>query len=312
MKGLQGKSAVVTGSGRGIGRAIAIALAAQGVSVVVNDYGCSETGTGCSSMPADEVANEIKQAGGIAIPNYNSVANYKEAKQIIQDCIDNFGRIDILVNCAGIIRWLWIYEYTEEDWDTIIDVHLKGTFNCTRHAAIFMKQQKSGRIINFTSEGWLGGVLSAAYCAAKGGIVSFTKAVAKDLAIYGVTSNAICPRATTRLGDKEGLVPLKLLEAGYLNEQQYHERINKPRSYKVHTPEQIAPIILYLASDYAYNINGKVFGSEGGKISLLSDPEEVKSIYKEGVWTLEELIKLMPESLSQGLKNRWVLPNHTF
>ncbi|MFC1532111.1 SDR family NAD(P)-dependent oxidoreductase [Thermodesulfobacteriota bacterium] len=302
---LEGKCAVVTGSGGGIGKAIAIALAAHGASVVVNDYGGSANGIGYSSKPANEVVDEIKREGGVAVPNYDTVADYKSAANIIQTCTDNFGKIDILVNCAGIIRWLWIYEYTEEDWDSVIDVHLKGTFNCARHASVLMQQQKSGRIINFTSEGWLGGVLSAAYCAAKGGIVSFSKAVAKDMAIDGITCNVVCPRATTRLGDNDRQVPLKLLEVGYLNEEKYKEVISKPRTTP-YPPEAVAPIAVYLSSEYASNINGKVFWSEGGKISLFSDPDEVKSIYKEGIWTQEELIKLMPKSLSQNLKNRWV------
>ena len=301
---LKGKNAVVTGSGRGIGRAIALALAAEGASVVVNDLGGGLDGIGADVAPVDEVVQEIKNLGGMAVANYDSVADFAAAERLIKSCVDNFGRLDILVNCAGISKGGTIYEMSEEDWDAVINVHLKGTFNCCRHACALMAQQGSGRIINTTSEEWLGTVGGTAYPAAKGGIVSLTRSMAREMGRYGVTCNAIAPEAATRMTANESIqVRYRLwYEAGYMSKERLDELLDMPG------PEAVAPIVLYLATDEAANINGRVFGCCGGRVTLYSEPEEVKAIYKDhkkdGPWTLDELIELIPKTLARGRRLR--------
>jgi NAD(P)-dependent dehydrogenase (short-subunit alcohol dehydrogenase family) len=300
---LKGKNAVVTGAGRGIGRAIALALAAEGASVVVNDLGGGPDGIGADAAPADEVVQEIKNRGGLAVANYDSVADFAAADRLIKSCVDNFGRLDILVNCAGIVRGGTIYEMSEEDWDAVINIHLKGTFNCCRHACALMAQQGSGRIINTTSETWLGTVGGTAYPAAKGGIVSLTRSIAREMGRYGVTCNAIAPEAATRMTMNEMMQAGFRLwyEAGYITKERMDELLDMAG------PEAVAPIVLYLATDEAANINGRVFWCGAGRVALFSEPEEVKAIYKDhkkdGPWTLDELVELVPRTLAVGLVN---------
>ncbi len=294
---LYGKNAVVTGAGRGIGREIALALAAEGARVVVNDTGVARDGTGSSDTPADEVVQLIKDGGGEAIANYESVADHAAAEKIIKACVDKFGRIDILCNLAGIARERMVFNLTEEEWDSVISVHLKGTFNCTKFACIQMREQKGGRIINTTSEAWRGTVGQSNYGAAKGGIVSFTRSVAREMAKYGVTCNAICPGAATRMTLSEEVKAgfQKRYEAGLITKERLDLMLNMPG------PEFVPPIVLYLATDEAAHISGKVFGCGGGLITLYSEPEPIKSIdkdyLKEGPWKLDELVDLIPKKL---------------
>src|ERR1051326_9074549 len=197
---LKDKVAVVTGAARGIGREIAILLAKHGARVCVNDYGGSEAGSGGAKSPADEVVGEIQKAGGQAVANYDSVASMAGGKSIVDTAVKAFGRIDIVVNNAGILRDRMIFNMSEEEWDAVINVHLKGSFACTRAAAPLMRQQKSGRIINITStSGLIGNYGQANYAAAKMGIVGLTKATALDLGRYGATANCIAPFAWTRM-----------------------------------------------------------------------------------------------------------------
>jgi NAD(P)-dependent dehydrogenase (short-subunit alcohol dehydrogenase family) len=299
---LKGKNAVVTGAGRGIGREIALGLAAEGVKVVVNDPGVARDGSGADKMPADEVVAEIKKKGGTAIANYNSVADFKAAAEIIKSCVDNFGRIDILVNCAGVLRERMIWNLSEEDWDTVISVHLKGTFNCTRHTAPLMREQRSGRIINVVSDAWRGTVGQSNYGAAKGGIVSFTRSIARELGRYGITCNCICPIAATRMTMDEGVKAgmKKRLEAGLITKEFYESFMSMPG------PEYVPPMVVYLASDAAANINGQVFHIERGRAAIYSEPVEIKAIYKSeagGMWTVDELESFVPKTLLTGYVN---------
>jgi NAD(P)-dependent dehydrogenase (short-subunit alcohol dehydrogenase family) len=288
---------VVTGAGRGIGRAIALALAGEGANVVVNDIGGAVDGTGGSTSPADEVVAEIKEKGGTAIPNYDSVAEYESAGRIIKSCLDNFGRIDILVCVAGILRDRMCFNMTPEEWDAVIKVHLYGTFYCARHACVPMREQKWGRIIGVTSDAYRGTVGHVNYGAAKGGIVSLIRSMALELSRYGITCNCIAPVAATRmtLSDevKEGFK--KRLEAGLISQETYERLVNMP------SPEFVAPLVVYLASDYGAGINGAVLGCGGGKISIHSVAEEVRVIYKdyrnEGPWTIEEMRRLIPRTI---------------
>src|SRR4029450_11492780 len=197
---LKGKVAVVTGAGRGIGREIAMLMAKHGAQVVVNDYGGTAGGSGAASAPADEVVNEIAKAGGKAVANYDSVASMAGGQSIVKTAVDNFGRIDIVVNNAGILRDRMIFNMTEEEWDAVINTHLKGSFAITRAAAPIMREQKSRRVSHMNSPpGLIGNVGQANYAAAKPGIFGLTKATALDMSRYNVTANCISPFAWTRM-----------------------------------------------------------------------------------------------------------------
>jgi NAD(P)-dependent dehydrogenase (short-subunit alcohol dehydrogenase family) len=286
---LEGKVAIVTGAGRGIGRGIALLMAREGARVVVNDPGVGPDGVGFDQGPADQVVQEIRSQGGNAVANYDNVASVEGGENIIRQCVETFGRIDILVNNAGIVRPRMIFNMTEEEWDAVIAVHLKGTFNCTRHASVLMRQQRFGRIINFTSESGLwGNAGQANYGAAKAGIAGFTRVVARDLGRYGVTCNAIAPRAWTRM---TATIPGRQAQ-----QQELVERMQRLR------PELIAPMVCYLASDYAWNINGQVFMVYAGTVALLRPPVPWRTVYKPGLWTADEIAQVMP-SLLEGTRN---------
>jgi NAD(P)-dependent dehydrogenase (short-subunit alcohol dehydrogenase family) len=295
---LEGRAAVVTGAGRGIGRAIALELAKEGAKVVVNDLGTGRAGEGADASPAEEVVAEIKKAGGVAVANGDSVADFVAAGRMIQSCVDNFGRIDILVNVAGILRDRMVHKMSEEEWDAVIDVHLKGTFNTIRHAAALMRAQKSGRIINFASESWLGIIAGQPnYAAAKGGIVSLTREVAGEMRNKNVTVNAIVPTAATRMNMNDDVIAnmKKMLEAGMITQEGFDEFMDLPG------PEYLAPVIVYLATDEAAGITGKVIACGGGRVALYSDPVEIRALYKdykkEGPWTIDDLTKMVPRTL---------------
>lgn len=299
---LKGKSAVVTGGGGGIGRATALAFAGEGANVLVADYGSSRGGEGADKAPAEKVVGEIKAKGGNAVSFFGSVADFKAAADMINSCVKNFGKIDILVNCAGILRERMVWNMTEEEWDAVMAVHLKGTFNCCRHAAALMREQRYGRILNVTSEAWKGVIGQSNYSAAKGGIVSFTRSVARELGKYGVTANAVAPLAGTRLTLTPEVIASakKQYEMGIMTKEFYETAINMPG------PEYIAPLFVYLASDKAANINGRVFHITKGKVAIYCEPVEQFTIYKadaDGMWTLEDLEKHVPESLLVGYIN---------
>ena len=285
---LQGKVAVVTGGGRGIGREIAMLLAKQKAKVVVNDLGGQGDGTGSESKVADEVVQEIKKEGGEAVANYDAVGTMESGKRIIQTAIDKFGKIDILVNNAGILRDRMIFNMSEEEWDAVISVHLKGTFACTRAVAPLMREQRSGRIINFTStSGLIGNVGQANYGAAKMGIVGFTKVVALDMARYGVTANCIAPFAWTRL---IGTIPTET--------EEQKKRVEKMKKM---SPVHIAPLVAHLASDEAQYISGQIFGVRGKEIFLFSQPRPVRSIHHSEGWTAERLAEIFKGTLGPSL-----------
>jgi len=300
---LKDKVAIVTGSGRGIGRGIALALAEEGAKVVVNDPGVAADGGGGSGAPADEVVAEIKQTGGVAVANYDSVATTEGGENIIKAALDNFGRIDILVNNAGILRDRMIFNMAPEEWDAVIKVHLYGVFNCSKPAAVLMRQQRGGRIINLVSAAGLSGHSGQAnYSAAKGGIAGFTRTCALDLGKYGITVNAIAPGAATRMTTSDEFMEAIKIRAerglGGGRQQQQTQA-----AYQLPPAEDIAPIVVYLATDAAADINGVIFSASGGNISRLCNPTAVKSISKEGRWTLDELLEQVPKTLAEGLVN---------
>jgi NAD(P)-dependent dehydrogenase (short-subunit alcohol dehydrogenase family) len=287
---LDGKAIVVTGAGRGIGQGVAEMAAAEGAKVVVVDPGVATDGSGSDKGPADEVVDAIRSAGGTAVACYDSVASVQGGENIIKTCVDSFGRIDCLINVAGILRDRMVYNMSEQEWDDVIAVHLKGHFACTKPAAVLMRQQRYGRIINFSSQsGLVGNAGQANYGAAKSGVAGFTRVVARDLGRYGVTCNAIAPRALTRMtGDLGGGAK------GALSASEFAEM----------PPDYVAPMACFLATDDAWNINGQIFLVYGGTVSLLAHPTPYRTIFKpgDGLWTLDELAEMVP-GVMDGITN---------
>jgi NAD(P)-dependent dehydrogenase (short-subunit alcohol dehydrogenase family) len=288
---LKGKVAIVTGAGRGIGRGEALALASEGAKVVINDLGGGTDGTGTGSSPAEEVVAEIKRMGGQAVANYDSVATMQGGENIVKTAVDKFGKLDILVNNAGILRDRMVYNISEEDWDLVLKVHLYGHFNTIKPACVFFRQQRYGRIINTSSIAGLCGTTygQANYGAAKEGIVGLTRKVARDMGRYGVTCNCIRPNAGTRLTLSDEM-----------RKSWPKEAIDKLEQMK---PEDIAPLVVWLASDDAANVNGRVFFVETGRVGLFSEPVLEKQLVKAGGWTIDELFMFMPATMTGELVN---------
>ena len=303
---LEGKVAIVTGAGRGIGRGEALLLAEQGARVIVNDFGGSAAGDGGDTSPADEVVSEIKKMGGDAAPNYGNVASMSDGEAIVKQALDTWGRLDILVNNAGILRDKMVFNMTEDEWDAVIAVHLKGHFTITKHAAMVFRQQRSGRIVGTSSESGLGNMGQANYAAAKEGIVGLTRTLALDLGRYGVTANAIRPRAATRLTISPEM------EAARVRRQQAAAAGTPVENagagdavggISQMAPDLIAPLVVYLCTDAAANINGRDFIVGGNEISLMSQPQRERTIYREGGWTLDTLAAVFPATLGAGVVN---------
>ena len=295
---LKDKVAIVTGAGRGIGRGVAKLMAAEGAKVVVVDPGVSLDGSGSDSSLADQVVNDITAAGGVAIASKESVATMEGGETIVRTAFDSFGRLDALVTCHGILRDRMVFNMTEQEWDEVISVHLKGTFTVVKHACLLFRQQRSGRIITFSSEsGLVGNSGQANYGAAKSGIAGFTKVVARDMGRYGVTANSIAPRALTRmtadLPDSATEARTRGGIASIEGEVDLHHA----------DPDDVAPFVVYLASDFAANINGQTFLVYGGDVSIMSQPRPLRSIYYEGRWPLETLAPLAAEYLTKDIAN---------
>ncbi len=293
------KVAIVTGAGRGIGRGIALELAAEGAKVVAVDPGVNVDGSGEDHSVAALVSEEIRAAGGDAVACLESVTSMEGGERIVQAAVDHFGRLDIVVTCAGILRDRMIFNMSEQEWDDVIAVHLKGTFTVVKHACILFRQQRSGRVITFSSEsGLVGNSGQANYGAAKSGIAGFTKVVAKDMGRYGVTANAIAPRANTRMiGD----IPASAAE---IRARGGVAAIPGEDTLTEMDPAHIAPFVCYLASDYAANVNGQTFLVYGDTVSLMSQPRPERSIYEpSGHWDLAKLAPLARDVLTRGVAN---------
>src|SRR5215472_17903609 len=278
---LDGKVVIVTGAGRGIGRDIALLAAREGGKVVVNDLGGGADGEGNADLgPASEVVSEIRAAGGTAVANGDSVADPAAAQRIVGTALDAFGRLDCIVNNAGILRDRIFHRMSHVDWQMVIDVHLNGSFNVSRAAAGHFREQGSGSFVHFTStSGLIGNFGQANYAAAKMGIVGLSKSLALDMARFNVRSNCVSPFAWSRL---IGTIPTETPE-----EKARVERV------KTMGAEKIAPLAVFLASDLAKDVTGQIFAVRRNEVFLMSQPRPIRSIHRDGGWTPETLAETM-------------------
>jgi NAD(P)-dependent dehydrogenase (short-subunit alcohol dehydrogenase family) len=281
---LDGRVAIVTGSGRGIGREFALCFAREGASVVVNDVGASLDGRGTEEDPAAQVCKEIEALGGRALPNYDSVSDFSGARNLVQTAVDGFGTLDILVNNAGIVRDRTLLKMDENDFDAVIAVHLKGTFNCGRHAAEVMKDKGYGRIVNITSSAGLRGNFGQTnYGAAKAGIMGMTFVWSMELGRYGITVNAVAPAGATRMTAA------------------LYERSGKEPPPE-EDPSLNAPLVAYLASEQAAEVNGQILGRTEYAYTVFQHPKQIGWMWKDGGWSPGEVAQHFDKSLGQHLQ----------
>jgi NAD(P)-dependent dehydrogenase (short-subunit alcohol dehydrogenase family) len=288
MGAIEGRVAIVTGGGRGIGASISRLFAAEGASVVVNDLGGNADGTGSDAGPAQLIADEIAAAGGAAIADGGDIADVTTGERLVRTAVDKFGRLDIVVNVAGILRDRMIFNLPEADWDAVIRVHLKGHYSTVRPAAAYFREQRNPdghfRIINFTSVSGLDGSPGQPnYAAAKMGIVGLTYSLAQGLARYGVTANAIAPGAATRL---TATVPTDKRVVREEDSRQDTER----------SPDNIAPVALYLASQRSDWLTGRVISARGFDVGLYANPEIIRQVSASGPWQYGKLAEQMEAS----------------
>jgi NAD(P)-dependent dehydrogenase (short-subunit alcohol dehydrogenase family) len=287
---LDGRVAIVTGAGRGIGRSVSLLLAREGASVVVNDLGAALDGSGSDSGPAQQVAEEIGAAGGKAVASGADICDHAAADALVRTAIEAFGRLDVLVNVAGILRDRMVFNMTEQEWDDVIRVHLKGTFNTTKFAAAHWRslrdESAQNRIINFTSVSGLHGAPGQPnYAAAKMGIVGLTYSCARSLAKYGVTVNAISPGAATRMTES---VPTTRRRSRVTSAQEF-------------SPDNVAPVVAYLASEQSGWITGRIVHSSGFQVALYSNPEPVIALIGTEPWDPDHLAEQIERSFGPAL-----------
>jgi NAD(P)-dependent dehydrogenase (short-subunit alcohol dehydrogenase family) len=282
---VKGKTAIVTGAGRGIGRGIARLFAREGARVLVCDIGASLQGEGNDAGPAQETVNAIKKAGGEAIASTLSITEPKNAEAIVKSALDAFGRVDILVNNAGILRDVIFHKMSWSDWSDVIGVHLNGSFNMSRAVAPLFREQGSGSFVHMTStSGLVGNFGQANYMAAKLGIMGLSRGIALDMARFNVRSNCIAPFAFTRM-----------IESIPTQSEQDKKRIE---AFQRMTPEKIAPLAIYLGSDAAADINGQIFSVRNNEIYLFNQPRPIKTIHRAEGWTPEQLATELKRALA--------------
>jgi NAD(P)-dependent dehydrogenase (short-subunit alcohol dehydrogenase family) len=294
---LKGKVAIVTGAGRGIGRGEVLALASEGANVIVNDMGAALDGSGADTTPAEEVVQEVKKMGCQAVADYGNVVETETGERLVKMALDNFGRLDIVVNNAGILRDRMLFNMAPEEWDAVIAVHLRGHFNLSRPAAVhFRQERKGGVIINTSSTSGLGNAGQANYAAAKEGIVGLTRTLARELGRYGVRANAIRPGAATRMTLSPDM-KARFERSGEEGQRRLAEMAKRG-------PEHIGPLVAWLCSDEAANINGRTFLVRAGFIGLYSEPEIVGSIDSSEPWTVDNISSRI-SSVTANLMNEW-------
>ncbi|MSQ21843.1 MAG: SDR family NAD(P)-dependent oxidoreductase [Dehalococcoidia bacterium] len=284
---LAGKVALVSGGGRGIGRAVALLLAEEKASVVVNDLGCEVDGTGSSREPSDSVVAEIAGRGGKAVASYQDASTMAGGEAMVQKAVEAYGRLDILVNSTGVRQDRMIFQMMPEEWDAVIRNTLKAAFITTRYACAVMRQQRSGRIVNLTGDAGLGAIGMSNQAAAAEGVIGLTRTVARDMGRYNVTCNAVSATARTRL------FPSMV------------EQAEMGARYAPGDADSVAPLVVYLCTGGAPNANGYVFGVRGGDIYVYTNPEIGRSIFKRDLFTLDELEDLVPRTISKGMRNTW-------
>lgn len=273
---MDGKTAIVTGAGGGIGRDIALMMAEHGARVVVNDIGASLSGEGEDVGPAQKVVEEIRSRGGEAVANTDSVAEPASARGLVETAMDHFGRIDTVVNNAGILRDRFFHKMSEPEWDAVIKVHLYGSYYVSRAAAPHMKEQQAGSFVHMTStSGLIGNYGQANYSAAKLGITALSKSIALDMERFNVRSNCIAPFAWSRMISS---IPTSTPEE--------EARVKKLQQM---TPDKVAPLAVYLASDAAAEVNAQIFSVRNNEIFLISQPRPVRSVHRSDGWTPETI-----------------------
>ncbi|MBI4312096.1 MAG: SDR family oxidoreductase, partial [Chloroflexi bacterium] len=310
---LAGKVAVITGAGRGIGQGVALLFAEEGAKVVAVDNGCDVDGRNTDAGPANDTVKQIIAKGGQAVAQTQGVETAAGGEAAIQKAIDTYGKLDILVAVHGILRDRMIFNMSEEEWDTVIKFHLKGVFNVLKPASVIMRQQRSGRIILFTSiAGLWGNSGQGNYGAAHAGKAGLMRVAARDLGRYGITVNCISPAGSTRMGASvpasagaaRARVGIQPIGGGPARPQAQAEggRRPEPAPGKGQAGD-IAPMVVFVASDLAKDVNGKIFHCTGGQVSLLSEEVSLKTIHKNGRWTPEEIAEIFPQTLGQALVN---------
>ncbi len=305
---LQAKNAVVTGSTHGIGRAIAELLAREGANVVVNARGSGTDGPGTNYEEIDAVVEAIRSTGGNAVGVAGSVNDPKVAEKLVQTCVDDYGSIDILVNNAGVLGMGNVDTCEQKHWHDVIDINVNGTFYCAQYASRFMKAQRHGRIINCgsdASDGCLGG---SCYATSKAAVIGLTRAMARDLGMYGITSNCYNPCARTRMSDQDDGGYFQRMCQNFLDRKfwtpEYYEQ-----TMNMGDPDGIAPLVAYLSSDEAHYINGRIFSVESGRISVLHEPTAQASLHRDyrgdGPWEVPQLHEAMRNEMGRYLSNPW-------
>jgi len=294
---LEGKTAIITGAGRGIGREVALLYAKEGARVIVNDLGVSVDGEGKDNSPAQQVVDEIKAMGGEAIANYGDVSDMDQAEDLVRTALNEWGQLDILVNVAGILRDRMVFNMTEEEWDAVVRVHMKGTFATTRFASLHWRQaRQGGRLINFTSgSGLFGAPGQPNYAAAKMGIWGFTLSCARALGRYGVTANSIGPGAATRMTDT---VPTERAQGGSTR------TTADAAAGTERDPANIAPPLVYLASEEGAWITGKCFGVSGYRITLYTQIKPEIVLQGNQYWDVDSLFSRFPTAFGPAFPEK--------